>query len=102
MIPHITEKSRNKPGTVRVGAISKAQKYEKDFKVSITFFYSTRMSERTLGSEDNVLKPFPSLVLEDNLSVSDNTMFVNSPIWQRMSENLRSILFFFEITVSIQ
>ena len=36
---------QNKPGTAQVGAISKAQKYQKDFKVSSILFYSTRVRE---------------------------------------------------------
>ena len=34
-----------KPGTAPVGAISKAQKYQKDFKVSSILFYSTRVKK---------------------------------------------------------
>ena len=37
-------KKENKPGTAQIGAISKAQKQQKDFKVSNILFYSTRMS----------------------------------------------------------
>ena len=35
-----------RPGTARVGAISKAQKQQKDFKVSSIRFYSTRMRKK--------------------------------------------------------
>ena len=36
----------NKPGTAQVGAISEAQKEQKDFKVSSILFYSTRMRKK--------------------------------------------------------
>ena len=38
--------SSNKPGTAQVGAISKAQKQQKDFKVSSILFYSTRVRKK--------------------------------------------------------
>ena len=40
------KKIRNKPGTAQVGAISKAQKWHKDFKVLSILFYSTRMRKK--------------------------------------------------------
>ena len=50
------------------------------------------LSDQPVGSKNSVFKPFFSLVLKDNFSVRDNTMFVNSPIWRLMSENLRCML----------
>ena len=38
----------NKPGTAHVGAISKAQKQEKEFKVSSILIYCTRMRKKFL------------------------------------------------------
>ena len=38
----IETETLNKPGTAQVCAISKAQKQQKDFKVSSTFLYSTQ------------------------------------------------------------
>ena len=37
---------QNKPGTAQIGAISKAQKEQKEFKVSSILFYSTRMRKK--------------------------------------------------------
>ena len=36
----------NKPGTAQVGGISKAEKQQKDFRVSSILFYSTRMRKK--------------------------------------------------------
>ena len=41
----------NKPGLAQVGAISEAQKYQKDFKVSSILFYSTRMRKKLKNSK---------------------------------------------------
>ena len=37
---------KNKPGTAQIDAISKAQKLQKDFKVSSILFYSTRIRKK--------------------------------------------------------
>ena len=38
--------NNNKQGTAQVGAISNAQKYQKDFKVSSILFYTTRVRKK--------------------------------------------------------
>ena len=38
--------NKNRPGTAQVGAISRAQKLKKDFKVSSILFYSTRIRKK--------------------------------------------------------
>ena len=51
-----TEKE-NKPGTAQVGAISKGQKQQKDFKVSKYLFYGTGKTQKLnrIGAPEGTL-----------------------------------------------
>ena len=68
----------NKPRTAQVGAISKAQKQQEDFKVSSILFYSTGMR--------NIEKKFPKFFFVFFFD------FLKSPICRIVPKNVRGVL----------